>query len=79
MALRFALDTNRYRDFCTGDRDVLDRVQLAERIFLSFVTRSRVVPRRRLFELDDVRAERRLRHLGQVALDRASGHVPARL
>ena len=28
MALRFALDTNRYRDFCTGDRDVLDRVHV---------------------------------------------------
>ena len=38
MALRFALDTNRYRDFCAGDREVLDRVQLAERIFLPFVT-----------------------------------------
>ncbi len=38
MALRFALDTNRYRDFCAGDRDVLDRVQLAERIVVPFVT-----------------------------------------
>ena len=38
MALRFALDINRYRDFCAGDREVLDRVQLAERIFLPFVT-----------------------------------------
>lgn len=38
MALTFALDTNRYGDFCAGDRDVLDRVQLAERIVLPFVT-----------------------------------------
>ena len=38
MALKIALDTNRYRDFCAGDRDVLDRVQLAERVVLPFVT-----------------------------------------
>lgn len=38
MALTFALDTSRYGDFCAGDRDVLDRVQLAERVVLPFVT-----------------------------------------
>ena len=36
--LKIALDTNRYRDFCAGDREVLDRVQLAERVVLPFVT-----------------------------------------
>ena len=36
--MRFALDTNRYGDFCAGDRDVLGHVQLAERIVLPFVT-----------------------------------------
>ena len=29
MALKIALDTNCYRDFCAGDREVLHRVQLA--------------------------------------------------
>ncbi len=38
MALKIALDTNCYRDFCAGDREVLDRVQLAERVVLPFVT-----------------------------------------
>ena len=38
MALKIALDTICYRDFCAGDREVLDRVQLAERVVLPFVT-----------------------------------------
>ena len=38
MALKIALDTNCYRDFCAGDREVLDRVQLAERVVLPVVT-----------------------------------------
>ena len=38
MALKIALDTNCYRAFCAGDREVLDRVQLAERVVLPFVT-----------------------------------------
>ena len=38
MALKIAMDTNRYRDFCAGDPVVLGHVQLAERIFLPFVT-----------------------------------------
>jgi tRNA(fMet)-specific endonuclease VapC len=35
--MRLALDTNRYVDFCRGDREVVDRVQEAERIYLPFV------------------------------------------
>jgi len=38
VALKIALDTNCYRYFCAGDREVLDRVQLAERVVLPFVT-----------------------------------------
>ena len=37
MAVKIVLDTNRYRDFCLGDRVVLDRLQLAEQVFLPFV------------------------------------------
>ena len=40
MALRIALDTNCYRDFCAGDREVLDRVQLAERVGFRYGTRA---------------------------------------
>jgi len=36
--MRLALDTNRYVDFCRGDREVVARVQEAERIYLPFVT-----------------------------------------
>jgi len=36
--VRLLLDTNRYVDFCRGDRQVLERVQEAERIYLPFVT-----------------------------------------
>jgi tRNA(fMet)-specific endonuclease VapC len=36
--VRIALDTNRYRDFCTADPVVVEQVQTAERIFLPFVT-----------------------------------------
>ena len=35
--MKLALDTNRYRDFCVGDPVVVDRIQLAEQIFLPFV------------------------------------------
>ena len=35
--MKIVLDTNRYRDFCLGDPLVLDRLQLAEQIFLPFV------------------------------------------
>lgn len=38
MALRIALDTNRYRDFCAADPVAVDVVQRAERIYLPFVT-----------------------------------------
>ena len=36
--MRFVLDTNRYVDFCRGDRQVVERVREAERIYLPFVT-----------------------------------------
>ena len=36
--MRLALDTNRYVDFCRGDRAVVERVREAERIYLPFVT-----------------------------------------
>lgn len=36
--MNLLLDTNRYRDFCEGDVAAVDRVQLAERVFLAFVT-----------------------------------------
>jgi tRNA(fMet)-specific endonuclease VapC len=36
--VRFLLDTNRYVDFCRGDRQVGERAQEAERIYLPFVT-----------------------------------------
>lgn len=35
--MRVLLDTNRYRDFCAGDADLLDLVQRAERLYLPFV------------------------------------------
>jgi len=31
------IDTNRYRDFCAGVPEAVDRVQMAERVFLPFV------------------------------------------
>ena len=36
--MRLALDTNRYVDFCRGERHALDRLREAERIYLPFVT-----------------------------------------
>jgi predicted nucleic acid-binding protein len=38
LLVRLALDTNRYVDFCRGNREVVDRVREAERIYLPFVT-----------------------------------------
>jgi tRNA(fMet)-specific endonuclease VapC len=37
VALRFALDTNRYVDFCRGDDEVRRLVETAERVCLPFV------------------------------------------
>ena len=37
MALRIALDTNRYRDFCAAEPAAVDRLQIAEEIALPFV------------------------------------------
>ena len=37
MAVKIAIDTNRYRDFCAGDPVAVDRFQTAEHIFLPFV------------------------------------------
>lgn len=37
MALRIALDTNRYTDLCRGDPDVTETLALAEVIYLPFV------------------------------------------
>jgi hypothetical protein len=39
--MRLALDTNRYVDFCRGDREVVDRVREAERIYLPLYARDR--------------------------------------
>ena len=35
--MRIAIDTSRYRDFCADDPVAVDRLQVAERIFLPFV------------------------------------------
>ena len=37
MAVRIALDTNRYRDFCTNDSRTVDVLQRAESVCLPFV------------------------------------------
>ena len=37
MALRLALDTNRYTDLCRGDRVVVEVVELANEIWLPFI------------------------------------------
>lgn len=37
MALRLALDTNRYTDLCRGDRAVVEVAELANEIWLPFV------------------------------------------
>jgi predicted nucleic acid-binding protein len=36
--MRMLLDTNRYRDLCVGLPEVVERVRLAERVSLPFVT-----------------------------------------
>lgn len=35
--MRLAIDTNRYRDLCDGQRDVVERFETAEAIFVPFV------------------------------------------
>ena len=37
MALRLALDTNRYTDLCRGDAEVVRTVATADRVYLPFV------------------------------------------
>jgi tRNA(fMet)-specific endonuclease VapC len=37
VAVRLAIDTNRYRDLCDGKRDVVERLETAEAIFVPFV------------------------------------------
>lgn len=36
--MNIAIDTNRYRDFCDNDSVAVDQVQIADRIFLPYVT-----------------------------------------
>jgi tRNA(fMet)-specific endonuclease VapC len=36
--MRLAIDTNRYRDFCTAVPDAVERLATAEEIYLPFVT-----------------------------------------
>ena len=38
MEMRILLDTNRYRDFCDGVPESVERMQTAELIFVSFIT-----------------------------------------
>lgn len=35
--MRLAIDTNRYRDLCDGKRDVVERLEMAEAVFVPFV------------------------------------------
>lgn len=35
--MRLAIDTNRHRDLCAGKRDVVERLETAEAIFVPFV------------------------------------------
>jgi tRNA(fMet)-specific endonuclease VapC len=35
--MRLAIDTNRYRDLCDGKRDVVERLETAEAIYMPFV------------------------------------------
>jgi tRNA(fMet)-specific endonuclease VapC len=37
VAVRLAIDTNRYTDFARGDEHALERLRHAERVYLSFV------------------------------------------
>jgi tRNA(fMet)-specific endonuclease VapC len=36
--MRLALDTNRYVDFCRGEREALEKLRVADRIYFPFVT-----------------------------------------
>ena len=36
--MKIVIDTNRYRDFCANHPEAVDRVQLAEKIYLPFIT-----------------------------------------
>jgi tRNA(fMet)-specific endonuclease VapC len=37
VAVRLAIDTNRYRDLCDGKSDVVERLETAEAVFVPFV------------------------------------------
>jgi tRNA(fMet)-specific endonuclease VapC len=37
VAVRLAIDTNRYRDLCDGKREVVERLETAERICVPFI------------------------------------------
>jgi tRNA(fMet)-specific endonuclease VapC len=37
VAVRLALDTNRYTDLCRGDASVIEKVELADEIWLPFI------------------------------------------
>lgn len=37
MALRLALDTNRYTDLCRGDASVLETIEVADEVWLPFI------------------------------------------
>lgn len=37
MALRLLIDTNRYTDFARGDREAVDRLQRAARVYVPFI------------------------------------------
>ena len=37
MAVRLAVDTNRYTDLCRGDRAVIDVIEFADEVWLPFV------------------------------------------
>lgn len=36
--MKIAIDTNRYRDFCENDAVAVDQIQIADHIFLPYVT-----------------------------------------
>jgi tRNA(fMet)-specific endonuclease VapC len=37
VAVRLALDTNRYTDLCRGDKSVVEKVELADEVWLPFI------------------------------------------
>jgi tRNA(fMet)-specific endonuclease VapC len=37
MALRLALDTNRYTDLCRGNAEVVDRIEEADEVWIPFI------------------------------------------